>query len=87
VGGNQGGDRMEKTSAAKIIGYIVITLIALMLIIKIGIPLLGLLVNFIWSIAGLFSWVVKVVFFLILLVALIVGIIMLISWLVREFSS
>lgn len=71
----------------KIIGIIALVLVALGLILKVGLPLFGLVSTLLWGISGLLALVLKVVFFVALIAAFIVGLLMLFSWIIREVSD
>jgi len=71
-------------SLLKGIGILALIIVALYLLVYVGVPAVGVLLALIWGIAGVLAFLLKVAFFLLLLVGVCVGLVMFFSWLVRE---
>ncbi len=74
-------------SLLKTLGVIALIVIGVFLLFHVGLPVAGLLLDIMWGIAGFFSFLLQIVLFLILLAAVCSGIIMVISWLIQEFTE
>jgi hypothetical protein len=71
-------------SLLKGIGILALIIVALYLLVYVGVPAVGVLLALIWGIAGVLAFLLKVAFFLLLLVGVCVGLVMFFSWLIRE---
>ncbi len=78
---------MKDNSWLKVIGYILLIFVALFLLFKVVFPLIGLVLALLWGISGLFAFIFKAILFIILTAATCIGVALLISWLVREYSQ
>ena len=74
-------------SFLKWLGIIALIVVGIIVVVYIGVPVLKLAVAAIWSLSGLVAFLLKIVLFVGLCIALILGLLMLISWLIKEFTE
>ncbi len=76
-----------ETSTLKTIGIILVIVVGVVILFNLFSPVLGLGFDAIWGLAGILAFILRVALFIALTVAGILGLILLVSWLIREFTS
>ncbi|MBN1356624.1 hypothetical protein JXA40_10225 [bacterium] len=74
-------------SFLKGLGILLAILIGIALVVYVGIPVLKFGLAFIWVVSGVIAFLLKLIIFIVFCVAVILSLIMLISWLIREFTD
>ena len=74
-------------SLLKTLGVVALIVLGVFLLLNVGLPAIGLLLAMIWGIVGIVTFLAQIALFLILLAAVCGGIIMVISWLIQEFTE
>lgn len=69
----------------KWVGVLLIVILAWLTLDWIVFPVIGFLSSFCWAIAGFFAFVFRIFAYVFLVVAAIIGILMLIAWIIRQF--
>ena len=75
------------TSVLKWFGIVLAVIIGLLIIVKIIFPLCGVGLGVLWGLSGIIAFLLRLGVFIALFIAAILGIIMLVSWLIREFAD
>jgi hypothetical protein len=74
-------------SLLKLLGIIAAIVVGILLFVYVGIPLLAFILHVIWGLSGLIAFLMKLLIFVVVCVAAILGLIMLFSWIIREFTE
>ncbi len=74
-------------SLLKWFGIIIAVIVGVLILKVILLPLVGIVLNLLWGLSGIAAFILKIVIFVAFTIVSVLGVIMMISWVIREFTD